>query len=205
MMKATLITLSLLLSLSTVANAKVLNFKKVRNIANQVLKDHDFGLTDIKINDIQTFCPNYEDFSINDKNNFFANLVADISLYESSFDTDNTFVENNGSLSAGLLQISYDSISKKYKDNGCDEIKVADDLKDPRKNIKCGFAIITTLIQSHGDNLSDPEKGGANTYWSTLRLPYSVTIKALNKTVTVGKKLEIISDLKDRDPDCFKK
>ena len=204
-MKLSILSIIILLSLSTVANAKYLNYDKVKDLTNQVLKENNFDLADIKINDIQTFCPNYDQLSINDKNNFFANLVADISLYESSFNTNDIFIENNGSLSVGLLQISFDYISKKYKSNGCDEIKIPDDLKDARKNIKCGLAIIKTLVQSHGDYISDPKKGGASNYWSTLRTPYKVTLKAYNKQVTIGKKYEIISDLKLHDPDCFKK
>jgi hypothetical protein len=201
-MKISLITILLASCVSFNLKAEVLNYKKVHSLAKTILKEGNYGFTDMKINDIETFCPSYSDLDHNEKNDFFAHLITEISSYESDFDTANVFAENNGNTSAGLLQISYPSLSEEYKENGCSEVKSTEDLLDATKNLKCGFAIIATLIRSR-EYISNPTVGGASSYWSTLRKPYEVFIKALNKTVTVGKKDIIIKDLKKKYKKCF--
>lgn len=94
------------------------------------MREGHYDLTSIKINDIELFCPNYSHLSLDEKEDFFTYLVAEMSKVESGNDTDNTLLENNGNISAELLQISYGSISKKYKENG--------------------FGIIPTLAKSTG-------------------------------------------------------
>lgn len=222
-MKASFIVSCLLVCVSMTAQAEVLNYKKVTELAKEVLGENNFSLTNDKIKDIDTFCPQYKKFKTDDKENFFAHLVAQMSIYESSFNTNTTFLENNGNISAGLLGISYGSISGAYKTRGCDVITSAEDLKDAKKNLKCGFAIMSRWTEQH-NNLALDNKTGASIYWSTLRTPYQVEItvqvktKVINedgaevevkiptkKTVTVGKKLLIIDGIKKEFPKCYKK
>ena len=170
-------------------------------MAKTILEEGHYGFPSMKINDIETFCPNYSNLDDDEKNDFFAHLITGISSYESDFDTANVFAENNGNTSAGLLQISYPSLSEEYKENGCSVVKSTEDLLDAKKNLQCGFAIIATLVKSR-EYISNPEVGGASSYWSTLRTPYDVFIKALNKTVTVGKKDIIIKSIKKKYDKC---
>jgi hypothetical protein len=202
-MKISLIVLTLVSLCSFDLSAKTLTYKKVHSMAADILKDGSYDFPSLKINDIETFCPKYADFDNDDKNDFFAHLVTNIASYESDFRTDDAFAENNGNSSVGLMSISYPSLSEAYKDNGCSVIKIPADLTDPEKNLKCGFGIIKTLIVSR-EYLSNKEVGGVSSYWSSMRTPYDVFIKALNKTVNVGKKDLIISDLKERMKKCFK-
>ncbi len=200
-MRSALFVACLMVSFSFSANAKVMTYNEVKTMAKSILNENDYGLSNAKMADIASFCPTYKTLSADEKEDFFAHLVASISTYESGYNTETTFVENNGNISAGLLQISYPSLSSIYKKNGC-YAKSTEDLKDAKKNIQCGFAIISTLVKS-GGVLANGETSGASRYWSTLRTPYKVHLKKLDKTVTVGKKTIIIGDLKKNFTRCF--
>jgi hypothetical protein len=181
--------------------AKTLTYTEVKSIAKNVLRERDYGLTDVKINDIQTFCSSYHSFSQDEKEDFFAHLIATMAGHESGYNPRTTFKENNGNVSAGLLQISYGSLNPIYRKNGCSVINSAEDLRDPKKNIQCGFSIMSTLVKNDKVLAQDKNKG-ASRYWSVLRAPYSVYIKALKKTVKVGKKFQVIKELKARYTNC---
>ena len=207
-MKKSIFISCILLCVSLSAGAEVLNYQKVKDLAKEVLQENNFSLTTDKIGDIESFCPLYKQLNSDDRNDFFANLVAQMSLYESNYNTDETFLEANGNISAGLLGISYGSLSESYRERGCDVIAAPDDLKDAKKNLKCGFAIISKWTHEH-NYLALNKKIGASIYWSTLRSPYSVTIsfkrksKLVKQIVTVGKKSQIIAGLKKQLPQCF--
>lgn len=199
-MKFTIILTSLLFSLSL--SAKVLTYDQVESIAKDVLKEDNSTLVDMPINDIKLFCPKYATLSADEKEDFFANLVASISKFESNYDTNQTFLENNGNVSTGLLQISYKSISPKYRKYGCKNINSTDDLKNARNNLRCGFGIIKALVKDSGYLAKSPGIG-ASAYWSTLRPPYKIFIKAINKTAVVGKRNDVIAQIKKKDVRCF--
>jgi hypothetical protein len=170
-------------------------------MSKTILEKNDYGLTQTSLSDMKDFCPQYKTMSQDEREDFWAHLVTTMSRYESGFNSNTKLGENNGNISRGLLQISYKSISRPYRSNGCSVIKSDSDLHVAQKNLQCGFAIISTLTKQDG-TLSANRRGAAR-YWSVLRTPYSVYVKSLNKTVRVGKKLNIISDLKKSYPVCF--
>jgi hypothetical protein len=200
-MRSAFFVTCLMVCFSFSANAEVMTYTEVKNMAKSILSENDYGLPNAKMADITSFCPTYNSLSADEKEEFFAHLVASISTYESGYNTQTTFVENNGNISAGLLQISYPSLSSIYKKNGCNA-NSTEDLKDAKISLQCGFAIISTLVKS-GGFLANGQTSGASRYWSTLRTPYTVHLKKLNKTVTVGKKTIIIGDLKKKYARCF--
>lgn len=197
-----LLALYLSIFICSQSNAKIMTYTQVHDLTKSILTNAHYNLINMEIKDSKSFCPNYENLSNYEKEDFISHLIAQISQYESNYNTDTIFMENNGNISTGLLQISFPSISKKYKENGCNEIKGTKDLKDAEKNIKCGLAIMTSLIQFNG-YLSNSKKASASSYWSTLRRPYAIYIKSINRTVHVGKKYEIIDGLKKKYKICF--
>lgn len=200
-MRSVFVVACLMACLSFSANAKVMTYSEVKTMAKNILNENDYGLPSSKMTDIATFCPKYKTLSADEKEEFFAHLIATISTYESGYNTQTIFVENSGAVSAGLLQISHVSLSSIYKNNGC-YANSTEDLKDAKKNIQCGFAIMSTLVKS-GGVLANGKTSGASRYWSTLRAPYKVYLKKSDKTVTVGKKAVIVGDLKKKYVRCF--
>lgn len=194
-------TLILLTVALTSLNVSAKNYNEVHQLSKSILEKNDYSLTQASFSDIKDFCPQYKVLSQDEREDFWAHLVTTMVRYESGFNSKTSLVENNGNISRGLLQISYKSISKPYKNNGCSVISSDADLNDPIKNLKCGFAIISYLAKKDGTIAES--KRGASRYWSTLRNPYSVFVKSLNKAVTVGKKGKIVSDLKNQYPVCF--
>lgn len=184
------------------AHAKKLNFQSVNSVAKEIIRENDYGLINAEMKDIKSFCPKYSLLNNEEKEDFFSNLITVMTSYESGYDTQTFLKENNGNVSAGLLQISYGSLNPLYRKNGCHVIANAEDLKDPRKNIQCGLAIISTLVKKD-KHLASGKDLGAGRYWSVLRQPYTVYVKSLKRTVKVGKKNEIIKDLKIISDRCF--
>lgn len=197
----TLFTIALLgITVNTQASERM-NYQSVQQLAKGILKKSNFKIVDGKYSDMHHFCPKYKTLSYDEKETFWSHLIANIARYESSFNPQTSFQENNGNQSRGLLQISYPSIGTPYKKNGCSVIKTNDDLFTAEKNIKCGFAIMSTLMKQTGTISLGNQ--GAGRYWSTLRDPYPVYIKAIERTVVVGKKKDIVSNLKKDYSICF--
>lgn len=194
--------MTLLFFVSFNVHSAVLYYSKVQNIAKNVLVNQTNRIIDLEIGDIETFCPNYLTLNDDEKNEFFAHLIASMAQFESAYRTDQTFEENNGNISTGLLQISYKSISPKYRDYGCANVRSTEDLKDPQKNIQCGLGIMTALVSDVG-YLSKSAHQGASAYWSTLRTPYKAYIKSLDKTVSIGKRKLVIDSLKRNYSRCW--
>ncbi len=192
----------LFISVTASFQARALNFQSVNTITKQVLRESDYGLLNMEMKDVKAFCPKYNYLNNEEKEDFFANLITVMTSYESSYNPQTTLKENNGNISAGLLQISYGSLNSLYRKNGCHVINSASDLRDPRKNIQCGLGIISTLVKKD-KHLATGKNLGASRYWSVLREPYSVYIKSLNKTVKIGKRNNIIKDLKLLSDRCF--
>jgi hypothetical protein len=186
---------------STPINVNPKNHNEVFRMAKSILEKNDYGLAQSNLSDMKDFCPQYKNLSQDEREDFWAHLVAAMARYESGYNSKTTLGENNGNISRGLLQISFGSLSTTYKKNGCSVIKSEADLHVAQKNIECGFAIITTLTKR--DNTLAENRLGAARYWSVLRTPYKVFVRSLNRTVNVGKKLNIISDLKGKYPVCF--
>jgi hypothetical protein len=182
--------------------AETLRYEQVQSLAKQAILNSSEGIISESIEDITNFCPNYNELYSIDKINFFAHLLASMAQLESVNKTDATFLENNGNLSTGLLQISYKSISRIYRQNGCSSIYSQEDLKDPYKNLQCGLGILTSLVKRSG-YIARSNHIGASAYWSTLRTPYKVFIRSMNKSVTVGKRYQVMALLRKNVSVCF--
>ena len=193
---------SLLILFANVSQAEKLSYEQVQSMAKQAVLDSSEGITFEPIEDITNFCPNYNELYSVDKINFFAHLLASMAQLESVNKTDATFLENNGNVSTGLLQISYKSISPIYRQSGCNIINSQADLRDPYKNLQCGLGILTSLIKRSG-YIARSNHVGASAYWSTLRTPYKVFLRSMNKTITVGKRYQVIGLLKKNFSECF--
>ncbi len=192
---------TILFATSIAGSASAMTYSQVKLMAKEVIQSRDFGLLDADIKDMKKFCPRYSNLSSDEKEDFFANLIATMARYESDLKPRTTFKENNGNVSAGLLQISYGSLYPIYKKNGCDDISVAEDLKNPRNNIECGLGIMSILVKKDGF-LAKNATTGASRYWSVLRPPYTVYIKSLKKSVKLGKRDMIIKDIKKSFKSC---
>jgi hypothetical protein len=192
----------LLVIFANVSQAEKLSYEQIQYLAKQAILESNDNIALEQIEDITNFCPNYNELYTIDKINFFAHLLASMSQFESVNKTDATFLENNGNLSTGLLQISYKSISPIYRQNGCNMIYSPEDLKDPYKNLQCGLGILTTLIRRTG-YIARSNHVGASAYWSTLRTPYKVYLRSMNKSIIVGKRRQVIALLRKNFSECF--
>jgi hypothetical protein len=199
-MKLAIVILSILFA--NVLKAETLRYEQVQYMAKQAILDSSEGITNEVVEDITNFCPNYNELYSIDKINFFSHLLASMAQLESVNKTDATFLENNGNVSTGLLQISYKSISPIYRQNGCYMIYSQQDLKDPYKNLQCGLGILTSLIKRSG-YIARTNHVGASAYWSTLRTPYKVFLRSMKKSITVGKRHQVIGLLRKNFSECF--
>jgi hypothetical protein len=158
--------------------------------------------------DIKTFCPKYASLNGTGKKDFWAHLLTSMAKFESRFKAASVYDESqtskklNGVKSTGMLMLSIKSTQASgYQKRGC-PIKVATDLKNPRKNLTCGYAIIDHLTNRDGCITCNKNKG-AGAYWSVLRTPYSVTNKSTGKRVSIGKRSDIVKTIKSNYPTCF--
>ena len=179
-----------------------MSYEEVQSLAQKIIESESTKIYDLDILDIENFCPRYGVLNQSERTQFFSHLMAVMSQLESCNKTETIFVENNGNKSTGLMQISFRSISEKYKQNGCTDVNSTEDLKDPDKNLKCGLAIMTSLVRDYGA-IAKTAHQGASAYWSTLRKPYKVYIKSIDKTVRLGKQDEVIKLLKEKISICF--
>jgi hypothetical protein len=197
-----LVVFSLLILFASSPKAEILRYEQVQYLAKQAILDSNENIALDQIEDVTNFCPNYNELYTIDKINFFAHLLASMAQLESVNRTDATFLENNGNMSTGLLQISYKSISPSYRQSGCNMIYSPSDLKDPYKNLQCGLGILTALIRRTG-YIARSNHVGASAYWSTLRTPYRVYLRSMNKSITVGKRSQVIALLRKNFSECF--
>ena len=129
--------------------------------------------------DIKSFCLNYLNLDIEKRKVFWISFLAAITRFESFFNPEVKYKENfkdrHGDyiISRGLLQLSIES-ALGYR---C-EIDYAEQLHDPKTNLKCAIKIINRWIKKDGVISVKLNKAwrGAARYWSTLRRK-----KTLNK------------------------
>ena len=130
--------------------------------------------------DIARFCPAYANLTINQKVNFWGQLMAAVSKYESAFDPLSRYQETTMGTdpitgqpvySEGLLQLSYQDIQPypfcEFDWNNDKNLSPTDPHKtilDPYKNLRCGTRIMAEQIQRHH---KIAVSSGA--YWSTLK------------------------------------
>lgn len=179
-------------------------FQATKEIALDILsKDEVTEMDQLQFADKDSFCPNYDSLDKAGRLDFWATLVAVMGTYESenrpgkTYDEGRTSRALRGVTSVGVLQMSYGSSRQAvYQRNGC-QLDSPEDLHDPRKNISCGLAAMKYLIDKDG-YISRGHDRGAAKYWSVLRNPYRA------KGAKLGKRPEIIADLKNEKSDCFK-
>ncbi len=132
-------------------------------------------LPDITPRDIKSFEPKYDQFSRDEKIQFWGHLLVLLAEKESSFKPNCSYTENfidstgTNVVSRGFFQLSYDSATISYK---CDGIDVRNDLYKPEVNINCAVKIVSHWLKRDKVISGKTSKGshrGAARYWSTLR------------------------------------
>lgn len=136
--------------------------------------------------DVATFCPKYASLSTTDKLNFWAQLVAAMTKYESNFNPTTRYTETSMGIdpvtgkqvvSEGLLQLSYQD-ERNYSsvapagvcdfDYAADSKLAINDIRrtifDPKTNLTCGVFILNRLAVKKGIIAVD-----SGAYWSVLR------------------------------------
>lgn len=114
--------------------------------------------------DVEEFCPGYGSASLNQREACWVRLISAVSKFESGFNPRDTYREDNGRMSIGLLALS---------SGECPEAKGSAGLKNPIGNLLCGTRIMAELIARDGSIESPAPRRGASAYWSVLRRPYS--------------------------------
>lgn len=137
-------------------------------------------------NDVESFCPQYSRLGTQDRVNFWVQLVAAMTKYESGWNPVSYFVESSmgadsvtgqQTASEGLMQLSY-SDAKNYHSvvaAGVCDFDFTDDQKysrtdirrsimDPKTNLTCGIGILNRQVQR--DHLIAE---GANAYWAVIK------------------------------------
>jgi len=178
-------------------------FLATKNIARKVMDDQEVrDMENLAFSDKNTFCPKFDSLTASSRKDFWASLIAVMGQYESknrpstSYDEGRSDRRLAGVTSVGILQMSYASARQtRYARQGC-QLSQPRQLYDPTVNIRCGLAAMKGLILRDGCIACGHNKGAAD-YWSVLRDPYRAG--GLN----LGKKPQIVSDLKRAKPDCF--
>ncbi len=130
--------------------------------------------------DMQNFCPQFDRLGTNDRINFWVELIAAMTRYESGFKPTTRYTETTmgtdpitGSqvVSEGLLQLSYQDI-RPYPfcdfDFEADRQYALDDIRrsilDPARNLACGTRILNNQIKRRG--LIAVSSGA---YWAVIK------------------------------------
>jgi hypothetical protein len=156
-------------------------------------------------NDIATFCPMYDRLGTQDRINFWVQLIAAMTKYESGFNPASRMIETTmgndpitgkQTASEGLLQLSY-SDAKNYRrvvaagvcafDYSVDKQYAVTDIRrtilDPKTNLACGIGILNRQIQR--DHLIAES---SNAYWAVIKTNRSSNklsaIRAITKALS---------------------
>ena len=130
--------------------------------------------------DMNIFCPNYNNLSNDERANVWAALFAGVAKFESNFDNTMRYHESTMGTdsvtkqpvySEGLLQLSYQDVRGyafcEFDWNVDSKLKATDPKKtifDPYKNLDCGVGIMSRQIARSGLITVS-----SNAYWSTMR------------------------------------
>lgn len=129
-------------------------------------------LLDVVPADSGTFCPNYKNLSFDERKKYWVYIMSVMTKFESSFKPNTSYTEdfNDSSgkkvISRGLLQISIES-AKGYD---C-EVRDAQELHDPFKNLSCAVRILDRWVGRDGriaGKVDSKWRGGAR-YWAVMR------------------------------------
>jgi hypothetical protein len=114
--------------------------------------------------DKEIFCPGYKKANATQREHCWLRVVGAVTKFESSFQPHDAFKEPDGNWSVGLLALS---------PGECPNAPTLESLKNPTKNLACGFAKMANLIARDGWIDGPVGKRGAAAYWSVLRKPYT--------------------------------
>jgi hypothetical protein len=145
--------------------------------------------------DVTQFCANYPQLTNNQRANFWAYLLSQVSYYESSYDPTSRYVETTMGtdpitgaqvVSEGLLQLSYQDQQRypfcQFNWNADAPLSPSSPKKtilDPFVNLQCGALILNSQVKARG--LIEVSKGA---YWSTLQTTSSHNKLAQIKAAT---------------------
>ncbi|XGC79809.1 hypothetical protein ACES2L_10755 [Bdellovibrio bacteriovorus] len=146
-------------------------------------------LLDVVPSDAATWCPNYTNLNQNERKDFWAYLLSQMTRYESGFAPEKFYTESFADsagkkvISRGLLQLSIES-GNAY---GCG-FRTTKDVHDPEQNLSCGIRILNRWIERDGrigGNNGNQWRGGAR-YWSVLRSSSSSYQKIVKATKSIS-------------------
>lgn len=156
-------------------------------------------------NDIATFCPMYDRLGTQDRINFWVQLIAAMTKYESSFNPASRMIETSmgadpitgkQTASEGLLQLSYSDARNYHNvvasgvcafDYSADKQYGITDLRrtilDPKTNLTCGIGILNRQVQRHHLIAI-----GSSAYWAVIKTDRSSNrlsqIRAITKALS---------------------
>lgn len=159
--------------------------------------------------DIETFCPMFDRLGTQDRVNFWVELIAAMTKFESGFDPSTRFTETTMGIdpitgkqvvSEGLLQLSYQDETnwKKVLPAGVCDFDYAGDKKypltdlrrsilDPQSNLTCGIGILNRQLERY--NKIAVSTGA---YWSVIKSGSSYNkltqIRAITNALSFCKK-----------------
>lgn len=110
--------------------------------------------------DIETWCPGYQDASVEERRAFWAGLLSAVAKYESTW---NERASGGGGRWIGLMQI--DPRSAGYY--GCEATSVVE-LKDGEANLECAVEIMSTQVAKDG-LVAGGGNRGIGRDWAPLR------------------------------------
>jgi hypothetical protein len=150
--------------------------------------------------DVSAFCPMYDRLGTLDRVNFWVQLIAAMSKYESGFNPASRMAEALGIdavtkkqvESEGLLQLSYqDELNYgkvvpagicHFDYNSDSKLPVTDvrrSILDPRKNLDCGIAILNRQVARYGQLAI-----ASGAYWSVIKSNSKYSKLAQIKAIT---------------------
>jgi len=123
--------------------------------------------------DMKRFCPKYEELNIDEQAIVWGHLLSAMVKFESGYNPKSKMTESDGSISQGLLQLTYGN-------SFCPRNKAEADLDDPIVNLGCGIKLMGSFVAKDGviaaggyvSRGAPPAKGLAR-YWAVLRVPDS--------------------------------
>jgi len=164
--------------------AKIRNSKEWSDYVYLKLDTLGKDLLDVVPADRSLFCPRYSKMSYAQRKQYWTFMISAMTRFESNFNTNTkyteSFTDSNGKkvISRGLLQISIES-GRGYD---CD-LRTAQDLHDPYKNLACGIRILNRWVSRDGriaGKVSSKWRGGAR-YWAVLRAGDKTSYKSILK------------------------
>lgn len=134
--------------------------------------------------DADKYCKGFGSMTYEQRKQCFIGLISSMARFESNFTPSQSYTEDFNDakgkkvVSRGLLQLSIES-GKSY---GC-ELKTAQDLHDPKANLRCAVRILNRWIPK--DKYIGTAKLGGARYWSVLRDTSKSQAKVRAKTLAL--------------------